>query len=102
MGPLGPTQENAQSNRQSDFSFILIKLAYCLTGKTLWYNCLVQKICMFPQKETSHCKSSSPLSLWGPKHCIFGNLLYSKNAKSSDFMYSSIFMLENICYHNFT
>ena len=40
---------------------------YCLTRKTLKCNKLVQKICMFLQKETSHCKHSLVLSSWGPK-----------------------------------
>ena len=52
----GPTTGNAQLIRQNDFSFTEIKLVYCLTRKTLKCNSLVQKICLFPQKETSHCK----------------------------------------------
>ena len=34
---------------------------YCLTRKKLNYNSLVQKICLFPLKETSHCKNSLAL-----------------------------------------
>ena len=85
IGPQEPTKENAQLNRQNDFSFTWIKLVYCLIRKTLWCNSLVQKICMFLQKETSHCRSSSALGPRGPKHYIFGNQFYSKNAKKLRF-----------------
>ena len=37
-----------------------------------------------------------------PKHYIFGDQFYSKNARKLDSMYSSVFMLENIWYYNFT
>ena len=96
----GLTKENAQLNRQNEFSFIQTKLVYCLTRKTLWCNNLVQKNCIFLHRETLE----KQLGVWlpGTTHYIFGNQFYSKNKKSSDFIYSSIFMLENIYYHNFT
>ena len=38
-----------------------MKLVYCSTRETLKCNSLVQKICVFLQKETSHCKNSFAL-----------------------------------------
>ena len=105
MGPRWPTKENTQLNGQNNFSFTYIKLVYCLTRKTLWCNSLVRKICIFLQKETSHCKSSSALGPREPKYpstIFLATNFTQKMPKSSDSMYSSIFMLENICYHNFT
>ena len=58
---------------------------YCLTRKTLRCNSLVQKICMFLQKETSQCKNSLALGPQGPKHNIFGNHFYWKNARKLRF-----------------
>ena len=75
---------------------------YCLTRKTLNCNILVQKMCFFPQKETSHCKTSLALSPQEPKQYIFGDHFYSKMPRSSDSIYSSYFMLENIWHHHFT
>ena len=40
---------------------------------------------LFLQKETSHCKSSLALGPQGPKHCIFGDHFYSKNARKLRF-----------------
>ena len=85
MGPQGPTKGKAQLIRQNDFSFIQIKLVHCLTRKTLKYNSLVQKICLFLQKETSHCKSSLAWGPQGPKQYIFSENFYSKNAKKFRF-----------------
>ena len=85
MGPQGLTKRNTQLIRQNDFSFTYIRLVYCLTRKTRKGNSLVQKICMFLQKETSHCKNSLALGPQGPKHYIFGNQLYSKNARKLRF-----------------
>ena len=83
MGSQGPTKGNTQLIRQNEFSFTLIKLVYCLKRQSLKCNGLVQKICSFLQKETSH-------------HITL------KMPRSSDFMYSSYFMLENIWHHHFT
>ena len=101
-GSPGTQKENAEVNRQNYFSFSEIKLVYCLTRNTLWCNSLVQKICMFPQKEISHCRNSSALSPWRPNTIFLVTSFTQKMQKSSDSMYSSIFMLENICYRNFT
>ena len=57
---------------------------------------------MFLQKVTSHCQKSLVLGPQGSKHYIFGNHFYSKMPKSSNPIYSSFFMLENIWYHHFT
>ena len=81
MGPRGLTKGNTQLTRQNNSSFTLIKLVHCLTRKTLRCNSLVQKICMFLQKETSHCKNSLTLGPQEPKHYIFGDHFYSKNAR---------------------
>ena len=54
---------------------------YCLTWKTLKSSSLVQKICMFLQKETSHCKNSLVLGPQGTKQYIFGYYFYSNNAR---------------------
>ena len=62
MVPRGLTEGNSQLTRQNE-------IVYCLTRKTLRCNSLVQKICMFHQKGTSHCKNSLPLGPQEPKHC---------------------------------
>ena len=71
---------------------------YCLTKTTLKCKSLVQKICIFLQKETSHCKNSLSLGAQGRKHYIF---FTRKMPESLDSMYSSFFMLENIWHHYF-
>ena len=76
---------------------------YCLTRKTLKCKSWVQKICLFLQKETWHCKNSLALDPQRLKQYIFGCHFYSKNAKiSSNSLCSSYFMLENIKHHHFT
>ena len=87
MGPREPTTGNTQLTRQNDILFTEMELVYCLTRKTLKCNSLVQKICMFLQKETSYCKSSFALSPgpWGPKHYIFGDRFYFENARKLRF-----------------
>ena len=45
------THQRKCAIRQNDFSFTQIKLVYCLTRKTLKWNSLVQKICLFLQKQ---------------------------------------------------
>ena len=85
MGPRGLTKGHTQLTRQNDFSFTQIKLVHCLTGKTLRCNSLVQKICTFLQKETSHRKNSLALGPQGPKHYIFGDHFYLKNARKLRF-----------------
>ena len=84
------THQRKCAIRQNDFSFTQIKLVYCLTRKTLKWNSLVQKICLFLQKETSHCKSSLTTTFT------------RKMPRSSDSMYFFHFMLENIWHHHFT
>ena len=42
---------------------------------------MVQKICLFLQKETSHCKNSLAFGPQGSKQYIFGDQFYSRNAK---------------------
>ena len=85
MGPQGPTKGNAQLTRQNDLSFTLFKLVYCLARESLKCNSLVQKICMFLQKETSHCQNSLALGPPESKHYIFGDHFYSKNARKLKF-----------------
>ena len=85
MGPRGLTKGNTQLTRQNEFSSTKIKLVYCSTRKTLRYNSLVQKICMFIQKEISHCKNSLALGSQGPKLYIFGDHFYSENARKLRF-----------------
>ena len=48
-----------------------IKIVYRLTRETPSCGSLVQKICIFLQKETSRYRSSSVLDSRGPKHYIF-------------------------------
>ena len=67
----GPTKENAELNRQNNFSFTYIKLVYCLRRKRLWCNSLVQKMCMLLAKET-----------------VLATSFTQKMQKSSDFMFS--------------
>ena len=82
-------------HRQNNFSFTLIKLVYCLTRKTRKYNSLVQKICLFRQKESSHCKNSLVFGPQGPKQYIFGDHFYSKNAKKLRFHLFLLFHVRN-------
>ena len=58
---------------------------YCLTRKTLKCNSLTLKICMFLQKEKSHCKTSLVLGPQGPKQYIIGDHFYSKNVRKLRF-----------------
>ena len=85
MGPQEPIKGNAQLIRQNDFSFTCIKLVCCFTRKTLKCNKFVQNICLFLQKEITHCKNSLALGPQGPKQYIFGNHFYSKNTKKLRF-----------------
>ena len=85
MGPQGPIKENAQLTRQNDISFKLFTLVYCLARESLKCNSLVQKICMFLQKETSHLQNSFALGPQGPKDYIFGDHFYSKNPRKFKF-----------------
>ena len=64
MGPQGHNKGNAKLIRQNDFS------NQC--------NSLVQEICLFLQKETSHCKNSLAFGPQGPKQYISGDYFYSK------------------------
>ena len=66
---------------------------YYITRKTLTCNSLVQKMCMFLQKETSHCKNSLVLGPQGPKQYIFGNYFYSNNVRK---LRSHVFLLANV------
>ena len=96
MRPRELTKGNTQLTRQNDFSFTSIKLVYSLTRKTLGCNSLVLKICMFLQKETSHCKSSLALGPQGPKRYILGNRFYSKNTRKLRF---HVFLLSDDTKH---
>ena len=78
MGPQEPAKVNAQLIRQNDTFSRYMKLVYCLTRKTC--SSLVQKSCMFLQKETSYCKSSFAFGPQGSKHYIFDHF-YLKNAR---------------------
>ena len=71
---------------------------YCLTWKTLKCNSFVEKVCMFLQKETSHCKNSLVLGYQGPKQYIFGNYFYSNNARTLRFKVFPCFMLVSMSY----
>ena len=91
MGPQGPTNGNAQLTRQNDLFLTLFKLVYCLTRESLKCNTLVQKICMFLQKETSHCRRARR---WVPRDpsTIFLMITFTrKMVESSNSMYSSFF-----------
>ena len=102
MGPQGPTIGNAQLIRQKDFFFTETKLVYCLNWKTLKCNSLVQKIYLFLQSETSHCKNSLALGLRDPSSIFLATTFTRKMSRSSDFMYFPYIILENIWYHHFT
>ena len=94
--PRDPPNWNSQLIRQNDFCFTWIRLVYCLTKKTLKRNSLFQKICLFLQKETLHCKNSLALGPQEPKQYIFGNRVYSKNAKKLRF---HVFLLFHVRKH---
>ena len=63
---------------------------------------MVQKICMFLQKETSHCQKGLVLCPQGPKHYIFGNHFYSKNARKLKSHIFLFFYARKLWYHHFT
>ena len=84
MAPQGPTIGNAQFIRQNDF-FHINQTSVLFNKKTLKFNSLVQKTCLFLQKETSHSKNSLALGPQEPKQYIFGDHFYSKNAKNLRF-----------------
>ena len=90
------THLNAQLIRQNDFCFTWIRLVYCLTKKTFKCNSLFEKICLFLQKETLHCKNSSALAPQEPKQYIFGDHVYLKNAKKLRF---HVFLLFHVRKH---
>ena len=96
IGPRGPTKRYAQLTKQNDFCFTEIKLVHCLTRKIFKYNSLILKICMSVQKETSHYKNSLALGLQGPKQYIFGDHVYSKNARKLRF---HVFLLFHVRKH---
>ena len=58
---------------------------YCLTRKTFKYENLVQTVCMFLQKEISHCQNSLAFGPQGPKQYLFGKHFYSKYARKLRF-----------------
>ena len=62
-----------------------MKLVYCLTRKTLKYKNLIQKVCMFLQKQTLHCRSSLAFGPQGPKLYRFGRHFYSKDTRKIRF-----------------
>ena len=70
-------------------------LVYYLTRKTLMCSSLVQKVCMFFQKKTSHCRNSLALVPRGHKHYIFGSQFYSKNASKLKFHVFLYFQVRN-------
>ena len=53
--------------------------------KTLRCNSLVKKICMFLEKEISHCRNSLASGPQRPKQYLFGDYFYSKNARKLRF-----------------
>ena len=85
MGPQRPTKGNAQLTRQNDISSTLFKLVYPLARESLKCNSLVEKMCNFLQKETSHYQSSLALVPQGPRHYIFGDHFYLKNVRKLKF-----------------
>ena len=93
LGPRGPTKGNVQLIRQNDFFFTSVKLVYCLSRKTLKCNSLILKICMFLQKQTSHCKYTFALGpQWPPKN-ISGDHFYSENARKLRFHVFLLFLV---------
>ena len=77
------------------------KLVCCLTRKKLrCNNSLRTFVCFFIK--ISHCKKSSVLGPGKPKHYIFGNQFYLKNARKLGFHVFLIFALKSIWYHSFT
>ena len=50
------------------------------TRNAIKFYSLVQKICLFFQKETSHYEDSSVLDSRELKHYVFGDKFYLKNA----------------------
>ena len=59
-------------------------------------NTLVQKLCMFLQKETSYCKNSMVLDPQGPNQFIFGNCFSSNNDTKLRF---HVFLLFHVINH---
>ena len=69
---------------------------HCLTSKTLKCNSFILKICMFLQKDTSHCKSSLALGLQGLRQDIFCDHIYSINVRKLRF---HVFLLFHVRKH---
>ena len=84
------THGNIQLTGQNDFSLTQITLVHCLTGKTLW------------QSSSNYFYVSSEKDITFQSTAYFANIFIWKIPGSSDSMYSSTYMLENIWYNNLT
>ena len=97
-------RENQQGGRGQNY---LPPPRLRLTRKTLKCNSLVQKIWLFLQKETSHCRNSLALQyikqyIKQPSSIFLAATFTRKIPRSSNSIYSFYFMLENIWHHHFT
>ena len=70
--------------------------------KTLWCNSLDQKMVCFFRKRHHTAETAQHWVPGDPRTIFLATSFTQKMLRSSDSMCSSIFMLEIICYHNFT
>lgn len=78
--PLLATQKgNTHITRKNSFSLAQVKQVHYLTRRALNSNSLVQKTCMFPQKEIS--PGETAVCCPGPKHYVIYEHFYSKNLR---------------------
>ena len=79
-GSSGTHKRKCSINYTNRLFFHIYQTSELFNMETFKCNSLAEKICMFLQKETSHCKSSLALGPQGPKQYIFGDYFYSNNA----------------------
>ena len=88
--------------RQNDISFTLFKLVYCLARDSLSVTVWFRKLVCFFKKRHHTAKTGWRWVPRDPSTIFLATTFTWKMPESSNSMYSSFFMLENIRYHHFT
>ena len=102
MGSPGLAKGNAQLTRQIDISFTLFKLVYCLARESLKCKVWFRKFVCFFKKRHHTAKTAWRWVPRNPSTIFLATTFTRKMPESSNFMYFSFFVLENIWYHHFT
>ena len=102
MGPRGLTKGNTQLTRQNDFSFTSNQTSVLFNkikhlGVTVWF----RKFLCFVRKRHHTARNSLALGPQGPKHNIFGDHFYSKNARKLRFHVFLLFDARNYMISSF-